>query len=62
MNSYFVSQFEIKFALPFSNVTNILEFDCDSDDDGIYHYIDVKNKNVYSFDTFDEIWLEKKFV
>jgi hypothetical protein len=31
----------------------------DTDDDGIYHYINIITKDVYSFDIEDEIWLEK---
>ena len=52
-------QFKNKFGLPFNNVINIESMGADTYDDGIYHFIDIVKKDVYSFDTFDEIWLEK---
>ena len=47
--------FEELFALPFNAVINIQN----TDDDGIYHYIHIDTKDVYSFDTEDNVWLFK---
>jgi hypothetical protein len=57
----YIIEFENIFGLSFKNIVNILDMDnciltCD---DGIEHFIDVIKKDVYSFDTEDEIWLEK---
>lgn len=49
--------FKNKFMLNLDDLLNIEDI-ADTDDDGIYHYIDKQN-NVYSYDTFDEIWLDK---
>lgn len=59
MEKQFIHQFENMFGLLFNTLTDFQKTSSDQDDDGIYHYVDIKNKNVYSFDTFDQIWLEK---
>ena len=59
MEETYIIQFENLFGLPFTNVTDIIEMNSESYDDGNYHYVDVINKDVYSFDTYDNIWLEK---
>ena len=51
--------FQNIFGLSFNNVINIEDMGGDTGDDGIYHYINIITKDVYSFDTDDEIWLEK---
>ena len=59
MNTIFIIQFEEIFKLPFNSVINIEDMSVYTNDDGIYHYVNIVLKNVYSFDTFDNMWLEK---
>lgn len=59
MNTIFIIQFEEIFKLQFNNVINIEDMSAYTNDDGIYHYVNIGLKDVYSFDTFDNIWLEK---
>ena len=59
MESIFIEKFEELFNVSFNNIVNIEDMGADSDDDGIYHYIDIALKNVYSFDTNEDMWLEK---
>ena len=59
MEPIFIKQFEETFKLPFNDVVNIEDIGADTDDDGICHYIHIALKNVYSFDTNDNVWLEK---
>ncbi len=59
MEEIYITQFQNKFGLSFNDVVNILDIGADTYDDGIYHYINLTNKDVYSFDTDDNIWLEK---
>jgi len=58
METVFIQQFEALFGILFSDVVCIEDMGADTDDDGIYHYIHMSN-DVYSFDTNEEIWLEK---
>ena len=58
METIFITQFEEIFKLPFNSVINIEDMTY-TNDDGIYHYVNNVLKNVYSFDTFDNMWLEK---
>jgi len=51
--------FEEIFKLPFNNVVNIEDMGADTDDDGIYHYVHIALKDIYSFDTDANVWLEK---
>ena len=55
----FIKKFEELFGISFNDIINIEDIGADIDDDGIYHYIHVASKTVYSFDTDEEIWLEK---
>ena len=55
----FITQFEELFKLKFKSVVNIEDMGADTDDDGIYHYVDMSLKDVYSFDSNDDVWLEK---
>lgn len=59
MKKIFIQQFEKIFGLSFSSVINIENLGTDTNDDGISHYVDIVNKDVYSFDVDEEIWLEK---
>ena len=59
METIFIKQFEEIFKLPFNVVVNIKNMGADTDDDGIYHYIHIALKEVYSFDTDENVWLEK---
>lgn len=69
METIFIQQFEEKFNLSFGEVTNFLEMGKGDEmgkakcirvfDNGMKHYIDKRSMDVYSFDTFDRIWLEK---
>ena len=59
METIFITQFEEIFKLPFNIVINIEDMSAYTNDDGIYHYVNIVLKNVYSFDTFDNMWLEK---
>lgn len=61
METIFITQFEEIFKLQFKSVVNVEDMGADTDDNGIYHYIDMLSKDVYSFDTNDDVWLEKKF-
>lgn len=52
--------FEQLFApLEFDDVINIETLNVETYDDGIYHYIHLLSYDVYSFDTFDNVWLDK---
>ncbi len=59
METIFIEQFEEIFKLSFNDVVNIEDMGADTDDDGIYHYIHIVFKDVYSFDTNNDVWLEK---
>ncbi len=59
METIFVKQFEEKFKLPFNNVVNIEDIGADTNDNGIYYYIHIAVKCVYSFYTDGNVWLEK---
>ena len=59
METIFIKQFEEIFKLPFNKVVNIEDIGADTDDDGIYHFIDSTLKNIYSFNTDNTVWLEK---
>ena len=59
METIFITQFEEIFKLPFNSVINIEDMSVYTNDDGIYHYVNIIVKDVYSFDTFDNVWLEK---
>lgn len=53
------SQFEYMFKVSFNSVTYIQDMGVETADDGIYHYVDIALQDVYSFDTFDNVWLDK---
>ena len=57
-STIFITQFEEIFKLPFNSVINIEDMTY-TNDDGIYHYVNIGLKDIYSFDTFDNVWLEK---
>ena len=59
MEIIFIKQFEEIFKLQFNDVVNIEDMGADTDDDGIYHYVHIALKDVYSFDTDENVWLEK---
>ena len=61
MEPIFIKQFEKMFNQKFDSVIRMEDIGIavDVDDDGIFHYINLESKDVYSFDTFDNIWLEK---
>lgn len=59
METNLITQFEEIFKLPFNDVVNIQDIGADTNDDGIYHYVHIALKDVYSLDTFDDLWLEK---
>ena len=59
MEAIFITQFEEIFKQQFNSVVNIEDMGADTDDDGIYHYVNIVLKDVYSFDTNDNVWLEK---
>lgn len=59
MKTTFILQFEEIFKQPFDSVVYIQDIGAETDDDGIYHYVNILLKEVYSFDTYDEVWLEK---
>lgn len=42
----------------FKDVVNVEDITHTSYDDGLFHYINLLTKNVYTFDSFDELWLE----
>ena len=56
-------RFEVEFfnlfGVPFDSVTSVDVLTSASYDDGVYHYINIKTKDVYSYDTFEHKWLEK---
>ena len=58
-----LSRFEVEFfnlfGVPFDSVTSVDVLTSASYDDGVYHYINIKTKDVYSYDTFEHKWLEK---
>ena len=58
METIFITQFAEIFNLPFNSVINIEDMTY-TNDDGIYHYVNIGLKDIYSFDTFDNVWLEK---
>jgi len=55
----FIARFEELFGLPFISVVNYENLCEELDDDGIYHYVDLLSKDVYSYDTLEDVWLEK---
>lgn len=69
MDPIFIEQFEKKFDISFTNIKNIEDLGVDTDDDGIYHFIYSRDcgpdisvdevNTIYSFDTNENIWLEK---
>lgn len=59
METVYILQFEQQFQLYYHDLINIEDLGADSYDDGIYHFIHLLSQDVYSFDTFDNIWLEK---
>lgn len=59
MEERFIHDFSDKFGISFGSVKNIEDMGADTYDDGIYHYVDLTTKDVYSFDTNDDFWLEK---
>jgi hypothetical protein len=56
METVYILQFQLLFQISFNDVVNIEQLGADSNDDGIYHFI---SRDVYSFDTFDNIWVQK---
>jgi hypothetical protein len=54
-------RFEILFGLPFNNITCIFEINSNVDtyDEGVWHFIDLTNNDIYSFNTYSMDWLEK---
>ena len=57
--SRFELEFPEAFGVPFESVTSVDALTSESYDDGVYHYINIKTKDVYSYDTFEHKWLEK---
>ncbi len=57
--SRFKLEFPEAFGVPFESVTSVDALTSASYDDGVYHYINIKTKDVYSYDTFEHKWLEK---
>jgi hypothetical protein len=57
--SRFEVEFPKAFGVPFESVTSVDALTSVSYDDGVYHYINIKTKDVYSYDTFKHKWLEK---
>lgn len=58
MRQEYIKQFEEKFNILFKNVVNVEDITHTSYDDGLYHYINLSNQNIYTFDYFEEEWLE----
>lgn len=58
MQAIFIKQFKKKFELSFYDVLNIADMGVGTNN-GIYHYVHLTSKDVYSFDTKNELWLEK---
>ena len=54
-----ITQFKNTFGLSLNDVINIEDLGAETNDDGIYHYINLINNDVYSLDTDDDIWLPK---
>ncbi len=52
-------QFESNFCIQFNKVVDIKYLDDDTNDAVIYHYVELINKDVYSVNTDDNVWLEK---
>jgi hypothetical protein len=52
-------EFVKEFGVPFDSVTNVDNLTNQSYDDGVHHYINMKTKDVYSYVTFKDKWLEK---
>jgi hypothetical protein len=55
METAFIIQFEEIFKQPFNRVVYIQDMSAETNDDGIYHYVNILLKDVYSFDTYDEV-------
>lgn len=53
------SKFELKFEFSFSSVKNIMDLGVDTDDGCLVHFIDNDTKNIYTFDIYNEYWLEE---
>lgn len=53
-----IQQFEAKFGVKYTTLLDYQTTEGDQDDDGMYHYIDLTTLNVYTYDTFDEVWLD----
>ena len=57
------SQLEIEFVkefgVSFQSVANVDNLTNESYDDGVHHYINMQTKDVYSYVTFKDKWLEK---
>ncbi len=58
IDSKYIKQFEDIFKIPFASVVNISDLGADEYDDGELHYLQQETLNVYSFDTYDNEWLE----
>jgi len=54
----YIKKFEEKFNILFNIVINVEDITHTSYDDGLYHYINMLTKNIYTFDYFEEEWLE----
>ena len=52
-------EFVKEFGVPFQSVANVDYLTNVSYDDGVTHYINMKTKDVYSYDMFKDKWLEK---
>ncbi len=60
MEQKYITEFEKKFNISFTDITNINDLGVIwSYDDGLYHYINTINEEVYTFDSDEECWLEK---
>jgi hypothetical protein len=57
--SRFELEFPRVFGVPFESVTSVDALTSESYDDGVYHYINIETKDVYSYDTFEHKWLAK---
>ena len=52
-------EFVKEFGVPFDSVKSVDALTNKSYDDGVHHYIDMKTRDVYSYVTFKDKWLEK---
>lgn len=51
--------FEEQFGIPFDTVIDVNELGLGSSDNNICSFMDLKTKNVYSYDIEAGMWLEK---